>query len=93
MGYQIFYWPAAYEALCELVNDPAMAPMVRAIERVEDRLATDPFSPRLGTIAFMSEELGGVSATPVRMDNWYVLWQRGEAPRTIEIVLVHRLLL
>jgi hypothetical protein len=85
------YWPAADEALVRLENDPAMVPVARAVERVLDRLADDPFNPRLGTTAFVTPELGGVSATPVGLDDWYVLWQRGPEPRTIDIVLIHQL--
>jgi len=75
----------------ELENDPESAPALGAVNRTLGRLADDPFNPRLGTTAFMTEEYGGVSATPVRFDDWYILWQRGPEPRTIEIVLVHQL--
>ncbi len=91
MEYDISYWPAADDAIAELENDPVMAPVLNAVERVLGRLAKDPFNPRLGTTAFVTEELGGVSATPVGLDDWYVLWQRGPGPRAIEIVLVHPL--
>jgi hypothetical protein len=91
MPYELLYWPAADEALDKLENDPAIAPARRAVDRTLQRLAADPFSPRLGTTAFITEELGAISATPAGLDNWYVLWQRGEGPRTIEIVLVHEL--
>jgi hypothetical protein len=38
----------------------------------------------------MTEPLGGINATPVRVDEWYVIWQRGE-PGSIEIVDVREL--
>ena len=85
------YWPAADEALNRLETDPAMAPARRAVDRTLQRLAADPFSPRLGTTAFMTLELGGISATPAGLDDWYVIWQRGKGPRMIEIIQVHPL--
>lgn len=89
--YEFDYWPAADDALAELENDPAMAPVLQAVERVLTRLSGNPFEPRLGTTAFVTEEYSGVNATPVRLDDWYILWQRGQEPRTIEIILIHPL--
>lgn len=91
MDYELLYWPAADAALGALENDPAMARVLQAVERALDRLAADPFNPRLGTTAFLSEEFGGVSATPVGLDNWYVFWQRGSESKAIEVVLIHQL--
>jgi hypothetical protein len=91
VNFDLDYWPAADAALTALENDPAMVPVLRCVERTLVQLATDPFSPRLGTIPFTTEELGGVNATPARIDDWYVLWQRGPEPRTIEIILIHPL--
>lgn len=88
MPYEILYWPAADEALAKLEADPALARALQAVERVLLRLAENPFNPRLGTTPFQSPEYGGVSATPARFDDWYVFWQRGIEPTTIEIVLV-----
>ena len=68
-----------------------MAEVRQAVERVEERLEADPFSNRLGTKAFITEQLGGVSATPARLDDWYVLWQRGAEQGVIEILLVHQI--
>jgi len=89
--YELAYWPDADDALSKLENDPVMAPMLQAVERTLERLAADPFNPRLGTTAFVTVELGSVSATPVGRDDWYVFWKRGQEPRLIEIVLVHQL--
>jgi hypothetical protein len=89
--YELLYWPAADDALTELENDSARAPILRAVERALARLTADPFSPRLGTTAFVTEAFGGVSATPVGLDDWYVFWQRGAEPQTIEIIQVHKL--
>jgi hypothetical protein len=91
MSHEIAYWPPADDALSRLENTPALAPALRAVERTLLRLAEDPFSPRLGTTAFMTKEYGGVSATPTRVDDWYVFWQRGPEGRIIEIVLIHQL--
>jgi hypothetical protein len=91
MTYGLLYWPAADQALDQLENDPAMTPVQKAVERTLQRLAADPFDPRLGTIPCMTEELGGINATSARWDDWYVLWQRGAEPMIIEIVLVHQL--
>ena len=94
MNYGLRYWPAADEVLHQLETDPAMGRVLQAVGRTLQRLAVDPFNPRLGTVPFMTEALGGINATPARLDdegNWYVLWQRGEEPGTIEIVLVHQI--
>lgn len=91
MSYELLYWPDADEALDRLESDPAMAREPRAVERTLRRLAADPFNPHLGTVPFMSEPLGGINAVPARLDDWYVLWQRGETPKTIEIVLIHKI--
>lgn len=91
MTYRLLYWPAAVEVLDRLERDPAMAEVRQAVERVEERLEADPFSYRLGTKAFITEQLGGVSATPARLDDWYVLWQRGAEQGVIEILLVHQI--
>jgi hypothetical protein len=89
--YEFVYWPAADDALAGLENDPAMAPVLRAVDRALERLAADPFNPRLGTTAFMTPEFGGVSATPVGLDDWYIFRQRGPEPGVIEIIQVHAL--
>ena len=68
-----------------------MAEVRHAVKRVEERLEADPFSYRLGTKAFITEQLGGVSATPARLDDWYLLWQRGAEQDVIEILLVHQI--
>jgi hypothetical protein len=70
---------------------PAMAWALWAVERAMQRLAADPFSPRLGTTAFVSEDFGGVSATPAGLEDWYVFWQRGTESGVIEIVLIHEI--
>ncbi len=36
-------------------------------------------------------EYGGICATPIRIDDWYVFWQRSPEPGVLEIVLVHQL--
>ena len=90
VAYSIYYWPAAAAALTRLETDLLKADELRAVDRTLIRLAEDPFSPRLGTTSFMTEPLGGINATPVRVDEWYVIWQRGE-PGSIEIVDVREL--
>lgn len=91
MAYELLYWPAANEAMNRLETDPALAPALKAVVRVSKQLSADPFTPRLGTVAFMTEELGGISATPAGLDDWYVLWQRGAEQGVIEIVLIHEI--
>ncbi|HVA60535.1 MAG TPA: hypothetical protein VNG13_08365, partial [Mycobacteriales bacterium] len=81
----------AYDALARLEATPEAAPVLQAINRSLDRLTEDPFNPRLGTTAFRTDELGGVSATPARIEDWYIFWQRGADKNTIEIVLIHQL--
>ncbi len=91
MPYKLLIWPAAAESLARLRKDPALAPALRAVERTRQRLEADPFSPRLGTVPFMTDELGGVSATPAGLDDWYIFWQRGAEPRTLYVVEVDQL--
>lgn len=74
-----------------LEADPGMAAAVEAIDRTLGRLEFDPFDPRLGTVQFQTSELGGVCATPVRLDDWYVFWQRGPTANELVIILVHQL--
>ena len=62
MAYEVVYWPAADDALSALEKDPALAPALQAVERILLELEADPFNPRLGTTAFMTEDYGGVSA-------------------------------
>jgi hypothetical protein len=89
--YEIVYWPAADDALGKLESEPTLRRALQAVERILVQLAEDPFSPRLGTTAFVTEELGGISATPARFDDWYLLWQRGQESRTVEVVLICQL--
>lgn len=74
-----------------LEGDPSMSAVLEAVDRTLDRLEADPYDARLGTKAFQSPELGGVCATPVRRDDWYVLWQRDEAASQLVIILIHQL--
>jgi hypothetical protein len=83
--------PEADEVLDELERDPATLRVLEAIERTLDRLADDPYDPRLGSTAFQTEELGNVSATPARVDDWYVFWHRGPEPRVLDVVLIQQL--
>jgi hypothetical protein len=88
--HELLYWPAADDAIARLEADPALRPAMQAVDRTLVRLADDPFAARLGTAAFVTDEFGGICATPARFDDWYVLWQKGE-PGTIEIVHVCQL--
>ena len=89
--YELAFWPAADAALDELAADPELSVILDAVERTLGRLAVDPFDRRLGTSAFQTPELGGINATPTRIDDWYVFWQRGPEARMLEIVLIHQL--
>lgn len=91
MAYEILYWPAADDALIALEGDPVMRSVRQAVGRVERALAEDPFSRTLGTISFVTDELGGINATPVGADDWYVIWQRASVAGTIDIIQVHQL--
>jgi len=74
-----------------LEADPSLSAVAEAIDRTLDRLEADPYDARLGTKAFQTPEFGGVCATPARRDDWYVLWQRGEAANQLVIILIHQL--
>jgi hypothetical protein len=91
MVYELLLAPAAEEALDRLAADPLLADVLAAVERTLDRLAADPFNRRQGTTAFQSPTLGGISATPARIGDWYVFWRRGTRTRTLVIVLIHQL--
>jgi hypothetical protein len=91
MAYEFGWRPEADQAMDALEADPGMTAVVEAIDRTLGRLEVDPFNPRLGTIQFQTPELGGVCATPVRMDDWYVLWQRGATASDLVIILIHQL--
>jgi hypothetical protein len=91
VAHELAFWPAADEALARLEADATRADIVAAVNGTLDRLEQDPFDPRLGTTVFKSEEYANVSATPVRVGDWYVFWQPGERAHTIEIVLIHEL--
>ena len=94
MAYELLYWPAADDHLTMLESDPERADELEAVESTLNRLAEDPYNPRLGTTAFRTEQYGGISATPVRGapdDDWYVLWQRGAHRGELDIVAVVRL--
>jgi hypothetical protein len=89
--YQHAWWPEAAAAMDALEADPRMSAEVEALDRVLDALEADPFNRKLGTVSFQTPEFCGVCATPVRLDDWYVIWQRGPAARSLEIILIHQL--
>lgn len=89
--FEFEYWPAAYEAMDALEADPTMSAALEAVQRTLDRLSADPYDRRLGTTAYQTPKLGGISATPTRLDDWYVFWQRGPERGILEIVLIHEL--
>ncbi len=91
MPYELLYRQAADETLDSLEADAAESKALDAIDDCLDRLEDDPFDRHLGTHIFQTAEGDGVSATPVRFDDWYVFWQRGSEPGTIEIIAVSRL--
>jgi len=91
MPYEFDYLPAADAVMTSLESDPEHAPLLEAVSRTLARIAIDPFDRRLGTTAFMTPELGGISATPVRFDDWYIFWQRGQEPGVLDVVLVEHL--
>jgi hypothetical protein len=89
-GHPLYFWPDADLALDQLAAaDPTG--LYAAVVRVLRRLSADPYSRRLGTTLFRTPELGGICATPVRVDDWYVFWQRGREPGALEIVLIQQL--
>ena len=83
--------PEADEVLDELERDPARLRVLEAIERTLDHLTDDPYDPRLGSTVFQTQELGNVSATPARVDDWYMFWHRGPEPHVLDIVLIQQL--
>lgn len=91
MPYELRYSAAATATLDRLEADPKMAKALNAIDDLLDRLEDDPFNRRLGTASFKMTHQAGVCATPVRYDDWYVVWERGDQPGTIWIIEVAQL--
>jgi hypothetical protein len=91
MAYELDWRPEADAVMDALEADPRLSAVVEAVDRVLDRLEVDPYDARLGTKVFQTPEFGGVCATPVRRDDWYVLWQRGEVANQLVIILIHQL--
>jgi hypothetical protein len=91
MAYELGWRPEADAAMDALEADPSLSAVVEAVDRTLGRLEVDPFDPRLGTIQFQTPEFGGVCATPIRWDDWYVFWQRGPAANDLVIILIHQL--
>jgi hypothetical protein len=91
MAYSLDYTEEADDALDALEADPSAAPALQAIYRTLNLLADDPFDPRLGTVPFVTPDFGGVCATPARYDDWYVIWQRGPEPQSVDVIAVARL--
>lgn len=89
--FEFAYSQAADAAMDMLESNSAMSAVLEAVQRTLDRLSADPYDRRLGTTAYQTQELGGVSATPIRLDDWYIFWQRGPEPKLLEIVLIHEL--
>ena len=87
----IDYWPAAQAVIDDLEADSAKAAVLDAVNRTIDSLVADLMDRRLGTKLFMTEEFGGVSATPVRLDDWFIFWQRGPEPGVLDIVAIAQL--
>jgi hypothetical protein len=87
----LYFWPDADTAMGSLATDASAAGVYDAVARVLRKLSADPFSKRLGTALFKSPELGGICATPVRVDDWYVFWQRSPELGAVEVVLIHQL--
>lgn len=91
MPYAMTWWDEAGASMDKLEHDPSKSAVLAAVDRTLVRLSADPHSPRLGTIPFRSDQFGGVYATPVQADNWYVFWMRGSNLAEIEIVFIHQL--
>ena len=91
MPYQLLWWPDADAAIAALENDPNRSAGLQAVRITLGRLEIDPFAARLGTRQFQTTEFGHIRATPCRFDDWYVLWQVGQANDEIEIVMVAEL--
>jgi hypothetical protein len=85
------YWPDAQAVRDELATDETLADVHEAVNRTLARLAANPYDRLLGTKAFVTPELGGINATPIRLDDWYIFWQRGPEPTVLDIVLIEQL--
>lgn len=91
MPYELLYRSEADEALDGLEADPAMGKALDAVNDCLDRLEDDPFNKRLGSHIFQTDEFGGINATPVRYDEWFVFWRRGSEFGTLEIITIAQL--
>lgn len=91
MACELVWRPEAETAMDALQADPGLSAVLEAVDRALDRLEVDPYDARLGTNQFQTPELGGVCATSVRRDDWYVLWRRGDVANQLVIILIHQL--
>ncbi|MEJ7764804.1 MAG: hypothetical protein WKF86_04865 [Acidimicrobiales bacterium] len=83
--YELLFHPDADAALSALETDRVQSGVLASIRGVLGHLERDAFNPRLGTRQFQSPQYGHIRATPAT-SNWFVLWQPGNAERSIEIV-------
>lgn len=58
------------------------------VRRTLGNLESDPFSPRLGTRQFDTEEFGHIRMTPCGPANWHVYWLVGEGAQALEIAAI-----
>jgi hypothetical protein len=91
MPYQLLYSPAAAASLDTLEASPTMTRALDAVNDLLDRLEDDPFDRRLGTASFRLAHQEGVCATPVRYDDWYIIWERGSQPGAVWIIEIAQL--
>jgi hypothetical protein len=88
MAYVLNYADDASAVLDALEASAELAAASSAVVRTLHRLEDDPCNRRLGTTSYITPELGGINATPARLDDWYVLWQRAPEVGELDIIAI-----
>ncbi|MFN2606770.1 MAG: hypothetical protein ABR511_02555 [Acidimicrobiales bacterium] len=91
MSDTLLWWPDADGYMQRLEGDPSLDRALAAVRRTLGRLETTPFDLRLRTRQFVTDQLRHIHATPTGHGDWYVFWQDGLDPETVEIVQIAEL--
>lgn len=90
MPFDLRLLDSVHDVLVELQQDEDRASLCDAVEAILDKLEQDPGDPKLGTTMFRTSGLEHVRSTPVRQDEWVLIWQLGEGPSTINLIWIGR---
>jgi hypothetical protein len=83
---QIAFWPIAAQILDDLEADEHRRALLGTVYGVLDSLGNHPGNPRLGTTTFTTPTRQHVRSTPVRRDDWVVIWQLSSDADEFEVI-------